>query len=238
MNKHLAQTFAAFACAGAIALGIAGCAGNTSASPDGGITVNATAKVSVVPDKCSFSVTVIEQGNSAAAAQRAANKPVKKIIKTLTDLGIAEKDIQTTYTDVSPVWDEEGMTDEYEARSMLEVSNVPIDQVGELMEAAANAGADEVDSLSYATTSYEESYEQALAQAIDDSRSKAEAIAQASGAKLGKIVSVTEGYQDMTFLAADAVPLAGAEEASDKGVEVSPGEVDVEAQVTVTYAIN
>ena len=240
MRKHLMQTIAACGCAFALCRGLVAC-GNTASAPkdEGGITVSATSKVSVAPDICSFSVTVTARGTSAAEAQRNAADPVKAVIKQLKKLGVAEKDIQTTYTDVSPIWDDEGMTDEYEARTVLQVSNVPVEQAGELMQAATDAGATEVSSLQYSASSYQEAYQQALEQAVEQARPKAEAIAKASGVSLGKVISVSEGYQDLSYAVYDQVPLATeeADDAGAKGIEIAPGEVDVEAQVTVTYAI-
>lgn len=237
MNKHLARTLAACACTLAIGLAATGCSGTPAPAPEGGITVSSSARVSVVPDKCDFSVTVAVQGDSASEAQRAAAKPVKSVMDKLKELGVDEKSIQTTYTDVSPVWDENGVTDQYESRTVMEVSGVPVEQAGELMQAATDAGATEVGSLEYSSTSYEESYAEALAQAVKDSRPKAEAIAEAGGVRLGDVVSVSEGYQDMSYLAKANGAYAAAEEA-DMGIDIAPGEVDIEAQVTVTYAIN
>ena len=242
MNKHLSRAIATCGCALALCLGLAAC-GSTAATGDApgssGITVNASSKVSLVPDVCSFTVTVTAMGDSAAEAQRAAAKPVKDVIKQLRDLGVAEKDIQTTYTDTSPYWNDEGQTDQYESRTIMQVDNVPVDEVGSFMQAATDAGATEVGSLQYSASSYEEAYQQALEQAVEAAKPKAEAIAKASGVRLGKVVSVSEGYQDVTFANLDGVALAKSEEETDAGgIDIAPGQVSIEAQVTITYAIN
>lgn len=242
MNKHLTRVLTACGCALALCLGLAAC-GSGSVAPTAethtGITVSASGKVKVVPDVCNFSVTVTAQGNSAAEAQRAAAKPVKDVIKTLRDLGVAEKDIQTTYTDTSPVWNEDGETDEYESRTVLQVSNVPVEDAGAFMQAATDAGATEVGSLEYSASSYQDAYDQALTEAVEAAKPKAEAIAKASGVRLGKVISVSEGYQDMTYANYDGIPLAkGEAEEAAGGIDLAPGEVTVEAQITITYAIN
>lgn len=239
MNKHLTRVLTACGCALALCLGLAAC-GSTApaAETPTGITVSASSKVKVVPDVCSFSVTITAEGNSAAAAQRAATKPVKAVMKKLRDLGVAEKDIQTTYADTSPIWNEEGQTDEYESRTVLQVSNVPVKDAGSFMQAVTEAGATEVGSLEYSASSYEEAYGQALAQAVEAAKPKAEAIAKASGVRLGKVISVAEGYQDMSYANFDGIALAKAEAEESAGdIDIAPGEVTIEAQVTITYAI-
>ena len=239
MYKHLTRVLTACGCALALCLGLAAC-GTTApaAETQTGITVSASGKVKVVPDVCSFSVTVTAQGNSAAEAQRAAAKPVKNVIQKLHDLGIAEKDIRTTYTDTSPIWNEEGETDEYESRTVIQVSNVPVEDAGSFMQAATDAGATEVGSLEYSASSYEDAYDQALTEAVEAAKPKAEAIAKASGVRLGKVISVSEGYQDMTYANYDGIPLAkGEAEEAAGGIDLAPGEVTVQAQITITYAI-
>jgi len=68
---------------------------------------------------------------------------------------------------------------------------------------------------------------------------KAEVIARASGVSLGQVVSVSEGYQDMSVAYTQDMPLANYEEKSADGglADVEPGEVTVEAEVTVSYAL-
>lgn len=240
MSKRLIQVITSAGCALALIVGLGGCASGAALSQaNAGITVNATGKVSATPDLCSFSATITARGADASQAQKAASQPTSDVIAKLKELGVDEKSIQTTYTDVSPYWDENGETDEYEARTVLEVSKVSVEQVSELMQAATDAGATQVDFMGYAATNYEEVYREALAQAIETARPKAEAIAAASGVRLGKVLSITEGYQDMSYYAKSEVFAADEAAASEEaGIEVAPGEVEIEAQVTVVYAIN
>lgn len=240
MSKRLSQVVATAGCALALIVGLGGCASGAALSQaNAGITVNATGKVSTAPDLCNFSATITARAADASAAQKAAAQPTTDVIAKLKELGVDEKSIQTSYTDVSPYWDENGETDEYEARTVLEVTKVPVEQVSELMQAATDAGANQVDFMGYVTTSYDEAYQEALAKAVEAARPKAEAIAAASGARLGKVLSVTEGYQDMSLFAkSEAFATDGAAASEEAGIEVAPGEVEIEAQVTVVYAIN
>ena len=77
--------------------------------------------------------------------------------------------------------------------------------------------------------------------AVEAARPKAEAIATAGGVSLGPIVSVTEGYQDMSLAVTQETPLASVEEkaTADGGLaSVEPGQVTVEAEATVSYALH
>ena len=206
------------------------------------ITVTATSEVKVVPDRASFGVTVSTTADEAQEAQRANDELLNAVIDRLKQEDVAKESIQTTYTWLNPNWSYDDATGEerilgYEAVVHLQVSDVSVDDVAALMQAAVDAGATGVDGLSYYSSTYDEAYEEALKAAVEASRPKAEAIAGASGVSLGQIIGVTEGYQDT------AVRYATEEAAMDAGggelkiANVEPGQVAIEASVTVSYAI-
>jgi hypothetical protein len=88
----------------------------------------------------------------------------------------------------------------------------------------------------------QEAYAEALAQAVASSQDKAQAMANAAGVKLGEVVSIVEGYQNTSFRYAEEMEMdVASSDALDAGAgaaKVSPGEVSIEAQVTVGYAID
>ena len=65
---------------------------------------------------------------------------------------------------------------------------------------------------------------------------KVQAVAEASGLKLGKVVNITEGYQDASYryAAAGVISEAVTDEAA---FSISPGQIAIEAKVTVSYVI-
>jgi hypothetical protein len=74
-----------------------------------------------------------------------------------------------------------------------------------------------------------ELYREALKKAVEDSKLKAQALAEAAGLKLGAVQSVTEGT------ASPPVPIAA--RLSDTGaVPIEPGTQETQAGVTVTYS--
>lgn len=210
----------------------------------GTVTVNASSEVKAVPDRASFSVDVVVQGETAEDAQSAASEPVDAVMAALSKLGIEDKSIQTTYTGVSPLYDWSGETQRivgYESRTSITVSDVAVDDVTAAMEACVTAGATSTSGPNYYASSYDDAYAQALAQAIEASRAKASVMAEAAGVSLGEVVSITEGYQNTSYRyveSAAAMEMAvTADEAGAGAAKLAPGEVSIEAQVTVTYAL-
>lgn len=255
-GKRLAAAIGAMA----VCCVLAACGGAVSmAETEHVITVNATAQVKVEPDKASFNVNVVTQGATAEEASSANAEPVEAVVAALKEAGVSDADIQTVYTDLYPQY---GMAEEpqvdgaydgayiayggndivgYEMRTSIQVSGVDIDMVAELMGACISAGATGVDGPQYYVSSYDEAYAEALTQAIAASREKAQVMASAAGVTLGRVVNITEGYSysGMRYAAAETAMDAGAgtNDAMAKVADIVPGQVTVEAQVTVSYAI-
>ena len=66
-------------------------------------------------------------------------------------------------------------------------------------------------------------------------------LAEASGGKLGSVLSLSEGYQNTAYRYAKAnyamTEEAAADSASGFGMAVMPGEASIEARVTVTFEL-
>ena len=92
--------------------------------------------------------------------------------------------------------------------------------------------------ISYSCSGYDEAYKEALAKAVKGASEKAEVLAEASGKKLGDVVTIVEGYQntDLEYRYLDAEALKNSNEAAD--AVIMPGESDIEADITVTYGMN
>lgn len=80
----------------------------------------------------------------------------------------------------------------YEAVTTLTVSDLPLDQVGGILAQSVSAGINNIQSISYLSSKYDESYQEALSLAIAAARTKAEGMAQAAGCQLGEISALNE----------------------------------------------
>lgn len=205
------------------------------------ITVNASAEVHVVPDKASFTTEVLATASTAQDAQDQGTQAVDAVLALLEEKGVDEKNIQTSYANVSPIYDWSTNTERitgYEMRTSITVSDVAIEEVGGLMQACIGAGATGFSGPSYYASNYDEAYLQALNDAIAASRVKAEGIAKAAGVRLGQVVSVTEGYENTAYRAKSNDATTVMVEEAGSALDIAPGEVGIDAEVTVCYAIS
>ena len=156
-----------------------------------------------------------------------------------------ETSIQTSSYGLSPIriWNSDKQEIiGYEMTTNLTVSDIPIDNAGTIITKSVAAGVNGINSVSYFSSSYDASYQEALKGAMAVAQAKAQALAEASNKTLAGVVHVEEfGYQPETryasYNAGGSAKMAAAV-AEDAAASVMPGQVSVEAQVTVSYELN
>ena len=165
---------------------------------------------------------------------------MKNVISFLKGTGIAETSIQTSNYGLDPIYDwNSGRTiTGYEMNTTITVSDIPIDQAGTLISSSVEAGINSISQVTYLSSKYDESYQQALKNAIASAKVKAEAIAEAGGCTLGPVVHVEE-YNDNQIARYSTYKNAVTEDmaAGAAAMSVEPGQLSVEARVTVEFEI-
>ncbi|MTK06530.1 MAG: DUF541 domain-containing protein [Hungatella sp.] len=246
LNKPLAAAAAA-----AAVIGLTACTQTTGAAPapqavvnaqnQNNIQVQSQEEVKVVPDKAEVSFAVSSQAADPKSVQDLNSTDVDKVLSFLKSTGIDEKSIQTSSFGLQPVydWNNGQKITGYEMRTGIVVSDIPMDQVGTLLSSSIEAGINTVDRISYLSSKYDESYQEALKKAVESSKVKAEAMAAASGKSLGEVTNVQEisSYNENRYTTYNADSATASLEAGAKALAIEPGQISVTAQVTVTYSI-
>lgn len=209
------------------------------------VTVNSTEKVTVTPDIAEIVYSVQTQAPEAEACQQKNTEETDRVIALLKENGVKETSIQTTGYRLDPQYDwssDRQVLAGYEARTTLTVSDLPIDQVGTLLSQSVSAGINNIESISYLSSQYDASYQEALGLAVAAAQSKAQAMAEAAGYDLGYIADMQEissyssaRYNDTVLL--EKTREGSAADMAAGSVTVMPGELEVEASVMVQYTI-
>ena len=204
------------------------------------ITVSASATVRLVPDKATVSFGVTTQEATADEAQARNTEAVRNVMDVLTGRGIEEKSIRTESYSMYPQYDWSQNGDQriigYVVTTSMSVQDQNIEDLGKLLSACVEAGINDVDSVRFLCSGYDEAYREALAQAVALSKDEAEAMAAGAGKKLGDPVSITEGYQDTSSRYGKTANVYTEEAVMDDAIPVfQPGETEITANVTVTY---
>lgn len=222
------------AVAAVLLLGAVGAGGATTAATAAqhSIVVAGNGSVTVVPDRAQVSFGVSTSAKTASAALRANAAEMTKVIAAVKGQGIAAADIRTELVSLSPRYSRNGEdVVGYEAANSVSATVRRLDKVGPTIDAAVDAGANQVSGPNLVRADSAGLYRSALRTAIANARAKARTIASASGLHLRRISDVSE-----TSSAPTPMPLA-AKDAGATQTPVEPGTTQVEATVTVTFAV-
>jgi uncharacterized protein len=199
--------------------------------PDG-ITVTGTESVEVPPDVAEWSFGVHSRGSSARGALSANSSRIRRVVAALRAAGVAREDIRTQYVSLYPDMREGGEVVGYYASNTVHAVVRNIGRSGAVIDAAVRAGANEVSGPNMTRSNHEELYDQALAAAYDHARAKAEALAKKLGVSVGAPTAVVEGA------IGGPEPVYAERAALAKNVAIEPGQTEIAASVTVTFAIS
>ena len=202
-----------------------------------GVTTTGTAEISVVPDLVLLQVGVENQSPRARTAKAAADATSRKILAALKDLGIDSKDIQTAYLSLQPQFDyRKGMQISYfSAEQSLTVKLRDISKIDDVLDALIKAGGNRVDGIEYQSSELRKYRDQARDEAVKAAHEKAEALAKAVGQQIGKAISIEEERPQLYSPYSNVAFEAGMSRAKARGPSTSPGQMKVNASVTVTF---
>ena len=204
---------------------------SSAAAETGGITVHGTASVAAVPDRAELSFGVESQGKTAKAALAANAAEMRRVIAAVKAAG--GTDVKTQSVSLSPRYDEQNAVQAFVATNAVSATIKEISKAGALIDAAVDAGANQVYGPSLSRGDQGGLYRDALKAAVADARASAQALAAAASLSLGRITAVVEGG------GSPPQPYAVAEKAMDAGsTPIEPGTQRVTAVVSVTFSVS
>ncbi|MDE3025991.1 MAG: SIMPL domain-containing protein [Acidobacteriota bacterium] len=216
----------------AVALLAGGAGAATSAGSTGDtVTVTGNGAVDAVPDEASFSFSVQTKATTATAALARNGAATKAVIAAVEGAGVPEANVQTAQVSLDPVQSSDGTSIvAYSASDTITVTKLAIARAGSVVDAAVGAGATDVSGPSLELSDQDALYAQALKAAVANARSKAQVLADATGRSLGEVVSIVEGGNAV-------MPLPVAAGAAQSSTPIEAGTQEIDATVTVAYAL-
>ncbi len=219
--------------------------------PSNVISVSGMGEVVVIPDVASFSFSVIEEGKDVLEAQNKSATKTNSIIDAMKDLGIEEKDIQTTGYNVYPKYEytrtvctefscppSRQILIGYEVSQTISIKVRQTDKAGEALSKVGELGASNISGLDFVVDDMEKVKAEARAKAIADAKEKAKTLSKSLNVKLVDIVSFYENDPYLPYVRG-----MGSAEAYDMKVtssvvpQIPVGENKVISNVTITYEI-
>ena len=212
---------------------------SVSQKEDHTLSVSGSASTFVIPDTASLSIGVQTQGKDASEASEKNAVLMNAVISALKNLGLADKEIRTTFLSVQPVYNysRDGITQGivgYTASNNVQVTTQMLDKLGDIVDKSVNSGANQVSGISFMVS--EEKQKQArddlLVNAVKDAGDKAKKLAESLNVRIVsvKATSISEGGFPQPLFQMSAV-------AEKAATPVLPGESTVTLSVQVEYII-
>ena len=201
------------------------------------ISVVGQGKVSAVPDMANLRLGVEAEDKEVATAQEIAAQTMNKVMAALGEGGVLKKDIQTRRFSIDPVRVQRVVVG-YRVTNIVEAKIRDVEGVGIIIDAAVRAGGDlvRVESIEFSVDDPTPYYREAREKAVKDARERAEQLAHLSGVGLGEPLEISESggtpvpiYRG-SYLLKEATTFAPT-------TPISPGELEIEIRVNITYAI-
>jgi uncharacterized protein YggE len=211
----------------------------TAAAPH--ITVTGRATLAVEPERAEVRIGVV---TDASEAQEAARRNAEKLDAALRALKQALGDsakFETTSYSLRPVYRrpeprEAPILEGYTATNVLRVYDLPLDGVGRAIDVATSAGANTIEDIGFSLRDETAVKERALREAAANARAKADALADALGVRIVRILEVSEGEADVVR----PMPAYRAQTAmaqAEMPTPVEAGSIEVRASVTLVVEI-
>lgn len=196
------------------------------------VSVTGQAAIEVVPDRARISIGVQAIDLDPQIAMENLAKQSQNIVGTILAAGIEETDIQTTQISLQPFWRKQ-KREGFVASNRLSVEMSAIDEMPSILGALAKAGMTDLGGLQFFSSEQEAKEREAMLLSVEDARARAQALAKASGMKLGDPIAIdyhsNSGVRPMMM--AKEVSLESADMA------VKAGEVSISSQVNIRYEL-
>lgn len=199
------------------------------------LTVTGHGEVRVAPDMAVLRFGTVAEAADAATAQARASRATAQAVAALRKAGVPEERIATEALRLNPIYSQSSVGDAritgYRASHALRVELSQLQSVGGIIDAVTGAGVNQLHALEFGLQDGSGAERTALQKAAADGRAKAEVLADALGLRLTGLVQATEqtgGRPPVPMLEAARIGAAAA---------VQPGELSVEATVTLEFAV-
>lgn len=204
------------------------------------ISISGYAEQKVVPDTATLNIGVVVQSATSKEASDENAALMSAVIAELKAIGLQDKEIQTSYVSVYPIYDYTNGTQTitaYSASNSVQVTTKNLDNLSEIIDRSAAAGANEIGGVSFSVSDemQKQLREDLINEAVADASSKATTLAKSLGVKIKDVQtsSISESSGSRVYYDY-AMPTASEEAVS---TPIQPGESTVSMSVQVTYYI-
>ncbi|MEM1154422.1 MAG: SIMPL domain-containing protein [Pseudomonadota bacterium] len=211
------------------------------------ISVVGTGTAEVAPDMAMLQLTVTREAETARAALDANSAAMTKVLASLRDEGIAERDLQTSNFSIQPKYvypskqsqgaDRTPKIVGYTVRNGLTVRVRDLEKLGGIIDKSVTLGVNQGGNITFSNDNPSSTIAEARKRAVADARDKAQTLAEAAGVSLGKIMQISEHSGRVSPMPIEQADMM-ASRAAAESVPVAAGESAYQVTVNMSYAIS
>lgn len=201
------------------------------------ITLRSRAEKSVKANLAITTLGVRVQSNNLPAAQEQVNAAVNAVVNALVANGISKEDIKTarfTVNSFNP--DNKTQTTTYVVDNNVTVKIRDIGNVGNVLDAATEAGANQIQGINFVYENDAALKDELLKQAVVNGRKQASMVVAADGRSLGRLLDVNM-YTVNTQVVDDMATMRAMAANSKIGSQVFSGDVVISAEMSLVFEI-
>ncbi|MEZ4700086.1 MAG: SIMPL domain-containing protein [Rhodothermales bacterium] len=210
------------------------------------VTVGGQGKATAVPDKATVSFGIVTRSMDPEDARARNAKTASEAMNAIRKMGVEERKLKLQTLRLQPVQEYNPETRRheekgYEAYRDLVVEVEDLDKLPGLIAEIVQKGANRLNNINYGLKDDAAFRNEALVEAVQEARAKAELMASTAGAKLGAVLVIQEeGYSVpapmvMMDMAESRVLKAGM--AAPEPDAYAAGEMEVSTSVRITFAL-
>jgi uncharacterized protein YggE len=216
-------------------------AGAQNQPPARSMDVTGQAVVSTEPDLAVASFTVETSSAKAASTLKENSRITQGVIRALKQAAGPGAEVSTSRFSLQPVYGREKKSSDqggghvpeaYRVTNAISVKTSRVDGLGELIDAAAAAGATRVHGITFSRSDSDELQRQAAETALKNAVENAEVLAKAAGVRLKGITYI---QFVPTMMQPGGARITMAE--GDSLTPVIPGQISFESYVNLTYEL-
>ncbi len=205
------------------------------------LSVTGNGKADAAPDVAYLTLSVETLAKNASQAVKDNAETSNKVIQVIkSKLGKTDK-VSTAGYSLTPVYEYNNQTNKsdfkgYRASNKVIVEAHNLKEIGNIIDATAEAGLNNIESLSFDTTRRDEFRREALTRAVNDAKTTAETLAKAAGVKITRILQLSPSFDYPVPMYRD---YALAKEAASAAppTPIEPGDISVSASVNIVFEI-
>ncbi|MBF0281667.1 MAG: SIMPL domain-containing protein [Zetaproteobacteria bacterium] len=202
---------------------------------ENGIEVSGSSDVRVPPDIANFSFAISDRGNDLVAMKKSMDQKSSTIVALCKKLGVDRSDISSTEISIHPQYNYQTRDFlGYDLSRVIQVTLHGLEKYSDLVNGAIEAGVTNINRITLDTSTRDAVEREALTEASESAKKKAQLLAQSHGVELGRLLSIEERGQfseDRKFLYQERAV------AAQNSGAFEPGEISIRATIVVKYAI-